>query len=64
MTMYEIKQPDGLERGIRVRCPEHGEEEEFQPGYQRVAFYCSGCGIEIEVGLYDTHDWRDWGERC
>lgn len=64
MTTYEIKRPDGPERGIRVACPDHGEAKEFQPGYRRVAFYCPECGIEIEVQLHDTHDWRDWGERC
>lgn len=64
MTTYEIERPDDLERGVRVSCPEHGESTEFQPGYQRVAFYCSGCGLEIEVGLHDETDWRDLGERC
>jgi uncharacterized protein (DUF983 family) len=63
-TTYEIERPTGPERGIRVRCPEHGEFEEFQPGRRRVAFFCSGCGFEIEVALHDTHEWRDLGERC
>lgn len=64
MTTYEIERPDGPERGIRVRCPEHGEETEFHPGQRGGAFYCSGCGIEVEARLHDAHDWRDWGERC
>lgn len=64
MTTYEIERPDGPERGIRVRCPEHGEEEALQLGHQRVAFYCAGCGFEVEDHLHDTQDWRDWGEMC
>lgn len=63
-TKYEIERFDGPERGIRVSCPEHGEHEEFPPGRRRVVFYCSGCGYELEVAVHDTHDWRDWGERC
>lgn len=61
---YEVERPAGPERGILVRCPDHGEETEFMPGRNRGAFYCSGCGIELEVGLQDPDDWRDWGERC
>jgi uncharacterized protein (DUF983 family) len=64
MKPFEIQRPDGPERGILVRCSEHGEQEEYRPGYQRVAFYCPGCGIELDVRLHDADDWRDWGERC
>ncbi|WP_049921601.1 hypothetical protein [Halopiger djelfimassiliensis] len=68
MSTYTIEVPDGRsererERGIRVVCDEHGEHQEFQPGYRSVAFYCDGCGFEVEIGLHDD-DWRDWGERC
>ena len=64
MTTYEIERPDGPERGIRVRCPDHDEETEFQPERRRGTFYCSRCGFEVEVALHDTLDWRDMGERC
>lgn len=63
MVRYEVERPEGRERGIRVACPEHGESEEFQPGYARVAFFCSGCGVELTVEL-DEEDWRAWDERC
>lgn len=61
---YEVEVLEGTERGIRVSCPDHEEAEEYQPGRRRVAFYCSGCGFELEVSLHDPHDWRAWDERC
>lgn len=64
MTTYEIEPPEGRERGIRVACPEHGEAAEFDPGRGRVAFYCEGCNVEVEVALHDPFEWRDLGERC
>ncbi|MFT4889221.1 MAG: hypothetical protein ACI9YT_000130 [Halobacteriales archaeon] len=64
MTAFTVEVPEGEERGIRVRCEDHGESEEFQPGYRTVAFYCEGCGYEVEITLHDTHDWRDLGEMC
>lgn len=60
---FEIERPDGPERGLQITCPEHGEREEFQPGKTGGTFYCSGCGVEIEVQVR-APDWRDWGERC
>ena len=64
MSQYTVELPDGPERGIRVSCDEHGESEEFQPGYRKVAYYCEMCGYEMEIDLHDTHDWRDMGEMC
>ena len=64
MTPYEIERPTERERGIRLRCPEHDEEVELQPGHSGGVLYCPGCGIEIEISLHDDLDWRDWGERC
>lgn len=64
MTTFIVEVPDGEERGIRVGCEDHDEWKELQPGYQKGAFYCDGCGFEIEIGLQDTHDWRDLGEMC
>ena len=64
MTEYTIEVPDGRERGIRVECDEHGEWEEFQPGYRTVPFYCEGCGIEIRVDVSDVDEWKDMGEMC
>lgn len=64
MPNYEVTVPEGPERGIRVECTDHGESEEFQPGIRKAAFYCGKCGYEVEVGLHDTHDWRDLGEIC
>lgn len=61
---YEIERPRGEERGIRVRCTDHDESAEFQPGYRRVSFYCSGCGVELTVELDDADEWRDLGEKC
>ncbi len=46
---YTVTVPDGEERGRRIRCEEHGESEEFQPGYRTVAFHCSVCGYELEL---------------
>jgi hypothetical protein len=37
MRSYVIERPDGPERGVRVRCPDHDESQEFQPGRRRVA---------------------------
>ncbi|SEW13022.1 hypothetical protein [Natrinema salifodinae] len=64
MTSYTVDVPDGGERGIRIECAEHGDAEEFQPGYRTVAFHCDGCGYEVELTLHDLHEWRDLGERC
>lgn len=64
MTDYIVTVPEGEERGIQVRCADHGEAEEFQPGYRRVTFHCSACGREVELTLHDLHDWRDLGEMC
>jgi uncharacterized protein (DUF983 family) len=64
MTNYTVTVPEGEERGLRVECDEHGEAEEFQPGYRTVAFHCDQCGYEIEVSLHDLHDWRDLQEMC
>lgn len=64
MVTYEVERPDGPERGLRVACPEHGEEEHFPAGRSRVAFYCEGCGFEVEVAVHDTLDWRPLTERC
>jgi uncharacterized protein (DUF983 family) len=64
MTDYTVTVPEGEELGIRVRCEDHGEVAEFQPGYRTVAFHCDGCGYEIELTLHDTRDWRDFGEVC
>jgi len=62
-TRFEIERPEGDERGVLVRCPEHGESVEFQPGERGGAFYCSGCALEVEVRVHPP-DWRDLGERC
>ncbi|TYL38013.1 hypothetical protein CV102_14010 [Natronococcus pandeyae] len=64
MSVYTVELPDERERGIRVECDEHGESEEFEPGYRTVAFYCELCGYEVEINVHDTHEWRDFGERC
>lgn len=63
-STYTVEVPSGSERGIRVTCDEHGESDEFQPGYRKVAFHCEACGYEIEIGLSDLHDWRDMREMC
>lgn len=60
----EIRPPSGPERGIRVVCTDHGEQTEFRPGRRQGTFYCEVCGVDVEVGLHDAHDWRDRGERC
>jgi uncharacterized protein (DUF983 family) len=64
MADYTVTVPEGEEHGIRVRCEDHGEVEEFQPGYRTVAFYCAACGYEVELTLHDLRDWRDLGEMC
>lgn len=64
MTVYTVELPSGKERGTRVERNEHGEFEEFEPGYRIVAFYCETCGYEVEVDVHDTHDRRDYGEMC
>lgn len=64
MPDYTVTVTDGTERGIRVQCTDHDEASEFQPGRRTVAFYCSGCGYELEVTLHDLADWRDLGEMC
>lgn len=60
---YVVEALPGEEQGIRVSCPEHDEAEEFAPGQKRVAFYCPGCGLEVEAAIH-ADDWRDLGERC
>ena len=62
--MFTVEVPDEQERGIRVGCEAHDNWEEFRPGYRRVAFFCEGCGFELEVTLRDLHDWRDMQEMC
>ncbi|MFC4439491.1 MULTISPECIES: hypothetical protein [Natrialbaceae] len=64
LTAFTVELPDAPERGIRVECDEHGEFEVFEPGYQTVPFYCAGCGYELEITVRDSHEWRDFGERC
>lgn len=64
MPGYTVETPAGPERGIRVACQAHDTAEEFPAGRGSVAFYCPGCGYELEVTLHDTHEWRDLGERC
>ena len=60
---YVVERLPGEEQGIRVTCTAHDESEEFQPGQNRVVFYCSGCGLEIEAAIH-AEDWRDMGELC
>lgn len=64
MSGYRVEIPEGEERGIRVECEVHGETEEFPLGFRTVAFYCEGCGYEVEISVRDPHDWRDLGEFC
>lgn len=64
MSDYSVTVPDGTERGIVVRCEEHDEAKQFQPGFGTVAFHCERCGYELELTLHDLHDWRDFGELC
>lgn len=64
MTEYTVTVPEGDERGIRIACEDHGEAEEFQPGYRTVTFHCDQCGYEVEFTLHDLHEWRDLGEMC
>lgn len=64
MSQYSLEVPDGQERGIRVTCDEHGESQEFQPGYRTVAFECGMCGYEIELTVHDLQDWRELSEMC
>lgn len=65
MRTYTVEVPDDEpERGIRIRCEEHDQAEEFQPGYRSVAFACDDCGYELEVAVHDLLDWRDTGELC
>lgn len=64
VTTYTVEVPEGEELGVRIECAEHGEAEEFHPAERSVAFYCEGCGYEVEVTLHDCLDWRDLGERC
>lgn len=60
---FRVEERSGPERGVRVTCTEHDESAEFEPGQRRVAFYCPGCGLELEAALH-VEDWRDLGERC
>jgi predicted RNA-binding Zn-ribbon protein involved in translation (DUF1610 family) len=60
---YVVERPPGEERGIQVTCTAHDESEEFEPGQNSVAFYCPGCGLEIEAAIR-ADDWRDLGEIC
>jgi len=64
MFSYTVEVPQQGERGIRVSCEDHGESEEFQPGYSSVAFHCSKCGYEIEITAHDLHEWREFAELC
>ncbi|PGF16555.1 hypothetical protein CP556_10780 [Natrinema sp. CBA1119] len=64
MSNYTAEIPDEEERGIRIECDDHGEWEEFRPGYRTVDSHCDGCGLEIQLDLRDLHDWRDLGELC
>lgn len=64
MASYRVVGPEAADEGIHVTCEDHGESERFQPGYRTVAFHCDACGIEVEVTLADTEDWRDLAERC
>lgn len=64
MVSYTVDVPETDERGIRITCEEHGESEEFQPGYISVAFHCPKCGYEMEITRHDLHEWRDFGELC
>jgi len=34
VSNYSVTIPEGEERGIRIRCDDHDEAEEFQPGYR------------------------------
>lgn len=64
MATFTVEVPDEEERGVRVGCEDHDEWEEFPPGLRSGTFHCSGCSFEVEVGIHDLLDWRDWGERC
>lgn len=64
MATFTVEMPDDRERGIRVRCEDHDECQEFQPGFRKVAFHCPGCGYEVEINVSDTLEWRDMQEMC
>lgn len=64
MPEYTIDVQDGPVHGIQVTCTEHGEREEFPAHYRTIVFSCSECGVEMEVNVRDTDDWRAWDERC
>jgi len=64
MATYEIEVPEGTERGIEIRCPDHGESTYVQPGLRSATFACHDCGIELTVTAEDLDDWRDLGEFC
>ncbi|WP_135363027.1 hypothetical protein [Halosimplex halophilum] len=63
MPSYSVELPEGEEQGIRIECDEHGEWTELPADRRSGAFYCEGCGRELEVGL-NTEDWRDLAEMC
>lgn len=64
MASYRVVDAGPPDAGIRITCEDHGESEQFKPGYRAVAFHCDECGIEVEVTLADTEDWRDLAEMC
>jgi len=59
MSQYTVTLPEGEERGVKIACDEHGESEEFQPGYRTVAFHCEGCGYELELTVHDLLNPRE-----
>lgn len=61
---YRVEAPEEPDAGIRVACEAHNGSETFEPGYRTVAFHCDGCGIEVEVHLEDTEEWRELTELC
>lgn len=64
MPSYRVVVPADGAGGIHIECEAHGTQEEFQPGYRKVAVYCSECGLEVGLHLEDTEDWRELGEMC
>lgn len=64
MVSYRVQAPEEPDEGIRIECEAHGEGKTFEIGYRKVAFHCDECGIEIEVKIGDTEDWRELTELC
>lgn len=62
MTGYRVEVPDEVAGDIRIVCEDHGASERFPPRYQKVGFFCGGCGVEIVVHLRNTDDRRDMSE--